>query len=241
MKLFNWRKRANKKFFTNHFPRWKNAKFCVLVILQAMIALTFNNHAFSQQITETLEQRVQILENYVATIQPTLAELSEALNNSIREYTQGLEASLENYSRKLQMSLDERLSKLDQSTIILNPYTQTYQTIETNTGIFLVAVERVESIEGGFRLHLNIGNPNYADYRDFKLKFFWGEPWEGENIVSYSAWRKALNGTEFTFNGRIEKGMWNNMTVDLASSDGRRELGYLECEMSVSAIELGYK
>ena len=46
---------------------------------------------------------------------------------------------------------------------------KSYQSIETNTGIFLIAVEKVEQIENGVRLHINIGNPNYADYQDFEL------------------------------------------------------------------------
>jgi uncharacterized coiled-coil protein SlyX len=199
-----------------------------------------NRPAFSQQIDMSLERRIEKLENYVATFQPTIVELSENLNTSIQEYTQGLESSLEGYSQKLQMSLDERLNNIDRKVVIMNPFSKVYQSIETNTGIFLISVEKVEPIEGGVRLHLNIGNPNYADYQNFKLKLIWGQKWADGYGASLEEWRQSLNGVEYTFQGKIEKGMWNPVTVDLSPA-GDGQLGYLECEMEVSSVELGFK
>jgi len=155
---------------------------CLFTVLTS-ITIFNTDFAFSQQTEKELEIRLQNVENYVATIQPTIVELSDALNKSIEEYTQGLESSLEIYSKMLQVNLDERLRNIDRKSIIINPYTRAYQNIETNTGNFLIAVERVEPIENGSRLHLNIGNPNYADYQNFTLKFIWGGRWAGNNTT----------------------------------------------------------
>ena len=204
----------------------------------AAVLFLASDTAFSQQSNTTLEDRVEALEDYVATIQPTLVELSNDLNSSIQQYTNDLESSLEAYSGKLQKNLDQRLDGLNRKTVMLNPFSKAYQTIQTNTGTFLIAVERVEPIERGVRLHINIGNPNYADYRNFKLKFIWGRKRSGEYAISYDRWRQSLRGVEFTFNGRIEKGKWNAMAVDLVPVE-QGQLSYLECEMSVSSVELG--
>lgn len=219
--------------------RSRNVFSCIGFLgMIAIILFSVSDTAFSQQSDEVLERRVEALEDYVATIQPTLIELSENLNSSIQQYTKDLESSLETYSRKLQQSLDLRLDGLNDKTIVLNPFTKAYQTIQTNTGIFLIAVERIEPIEDGVRLHVNIGNPNYADYQNFKLKFIWGPKRAGEYAGAYDKWRQTLQGVEFTFNGKIEKGKWNAMAIDLVPV-AQGQLGYLECEMVVSSVELG--
>ena len=205
-----------------------------------IVVACFNAPVWAQQNDPALEQRVSALENYTEALDTAILELSNTFNKSIQEYTQGLEASLEDYSKQLQVSIDERLNAQDKKVAILNPYARSYQAIDSNSGVFLIAIERVEPIDNGFRLHLNIGNPNYADFQNFKLKFFWGPGWGGSHVISYNQWHGQLNGAEFSFQGKIEKGMWNAMTVDLVSAE-KNDLGYLECELSVSGVELGYK
>ena len=209
---------------------------CSLSVMAAIFLM--NEEAFAQQSDTTLERRVTALENYVETIQPTFVEMSDTFNNSIQRYTQDLESSLENYSQTLQRNLDRRLDGFGRKTIVLNPFSAAYQSIETNTGIFLIAIERMEQIENGVRLHVNVGNPNFADYNDFTLKFIWGRKRTGDYKISYDQWRQSLKGVEATFRGKLEKGKWNSIAVDL-SPVGQGELSYLECEMNVTSVELG--
>ena len=204
----------------------------------AIILLLTGGGAFAQEDVAILDQRVAALEDYATTIQPTLMELSDNLNKSIQKYTSDLELSLETYSQNLQKNLDLRIDGFNSKTIVLNPFSTAYQTIQTNTGTFLIAVDRMEPIPNGIRLHINIGNPNYADYKDFKLKFFWGRKHSGEYKLSSDEWRQALRGVEFAFNGMIEKGKWNAIEVDLVPVQ-KGQLGYLECTMTVASVELG--
>jgi hypothetical protein len=223
-----------------HLKQRRVNRFIFISLLGTMLTLVClgNQNAFSQ--TETmLQQRIEKLENYVNTIQPTMVELSNNLNDSIQEYTRGLEASLENYSSNLQLSLDERLDNVNNRSVLLNQFSKAYQSIETNTGTFLISVEKSEPLEDGLRLYLNIGNPNFADYQNFQLKLVWGHAWAGKLIMPYNEWRQSLHGAEFTFQGRIEKGKWNAITVDL-SPIGSGLLNHIECEMNVSSVELGY-
>jgi len=195
--------------------------------------------AYAQETDVRLERRVEALEKYVSTFQPTLVELSDNLNKSIQGYTKGLESNLNEFSKKLQMNIDERINSRDNKMVILNPFSSAFQTIQTNTGNFLIAVERVQPIENGVRLHLQIGNPNYADFSDFKLKLVWGQKWGGTSVMPYEQWRQSLNGIEYTFQGKIAKGKWNAMAVDLTPV-GQGYLGHLECEMNVTSVELEY-
>ena len=206
----------------------------------ALVFLGFGDHlAFSQQQETELEWRVQKLEKYVATFQPTIKALSNNLNESILEYTKGLESSLESYSQKLQINLDERLNNINRKVAVLNPFSKSYQSIETGTGIFLISVGKMEPIAAGTRLYINIGNPNYADYQDFQLKLIWGKKWARGFNTTYEQWRQSLSGAEYTFKGKLEKGKWNTVSVDLTLPDGER-FDYLECELSVSSVELGF-
>ena len=120
---------------------------------------------------------------------------------------------------------------------MLNPFSSNYHSIETNTGIFLIAIEKMAQIDNGVRLFVNIGNPNFADYNDFQLRFLWGRKRSGDYGMSYEQWRTSLKGVEATFKGKLERGKWNSLTVDLVPV-GQGELAYLECEMNVSSVEL---
>ncbi len=217
----------------------QNRQAFVLGACMTILIMFLNKEASAQQSETELEWRVQKLEKYVETFEPTIRELSNNLNESIQEYTKGLESSLESYSQKLQINLDERLSSINRQIVVLNPYSESYQSIETNTGTFLISVGKVEQIEGGVRLHVNIGNPNYADYQNFKLKLIWGSKWVSGITTTYDQWRQSLHAAEYTFQGKLEKGKWNTVTVDL-SPIGSGRFDYLECEMNVSSIELEF-
>jgi len=215
----------------------KNKKTIMILMLLAALS---GSKAFAQEDLKALDQRVGNLEDYVATFQSTMTAFSDNLNKSIEQYTKGLETSLENYSQKLQVSLDERLNRVNRNMVVMDPYSKDFQSIETNSGTFLISIERTETLVDGLRLTLNIGNPNYADYRNFKLKFVWGSRWAGEADTPYNEWRNSLFGAEYSFQGMIEKGKWNTVNVDLHPVT-EQSLNYLECEMYVESVELGYE
>lgn len=213
----------------------------VRVLFISLICFSVADMVNAQQNLEAgnLEQRVAYLENYVDVLQKSLVELSENMNTSMQEYTNNLELSLENYSQGLQYGLEERVKSISRNSVVLNPFSKAYLSINTNTGIFLLSVDHVEPIDDGVRLHLNIGNPNFANYQDFKLKFYWGNRWGGVQEMPYAEWRQSLKGVEYTFKGLIEKGKWNSMSVNLVPA-GDGQLEYVECEMAVNSVELGY-
>ncbi|MBU0469620.1 MAG: hypothetical protein KKF78_10090 [Candidatus Omnitrophica bacterium] len=218
--------------------QFKTNSFFVLSLLVFFICLA-SGDAFGQNIAN-LEARVSSIEIYLETIQPSLADFSDNMQKSIAEYTKGLEISLERYSKNLQYDLEKRFDGMERKKVILDPYSQSFQRVDTNTGVFLISISKLSKLDKGVRLHLNIGNPNFADYKDFKVKLFWGPAWNESGRQSFEEWRGKLTGTEFSFKGVLQKGQWNPVEVDLGAMS-ERDIEYIECEMEVLSVEMSLK
>ncbi len=187
---------------------------------------------------QSLEKRLSALEEYVETFQPTLIEFSEELQNNIQKYTKGLEASLESYSKSLQQQVNSHLETLRKDSVVLDLNTQAFQSVDTNGGRFLVSVDRVEKMpSGAFRIYLNIGNINFADYNGFKIKLIWGKKFYPGFAQKMSDWRETLRGAEYTFEGALIMGSWNQVEIDIEAADSG-ELAHVEFEMTVLSVEL---
>lgn len=189
------------------------------------------------QESDVLDRRVTALEEYVETIPSTLNDFSDHLQQGMAKYAEGLDEGLEHYSVSLQEGLDERIQLMMHRKIVLNPTSSKYQRIDTNSGVFLISVEKIVRIREGYRLSLNVGNPNFADYRDFKITMMWGAKRHPDSTVPYAQWRASLVGATYTFNGALVKGKWNQVEVDLVPADSR-STEHIECSMEISGVEL---
>ena len=178
------------------------------------------------------------MEKYIDQVSPALDDFSTDVRDSLTNYTRGLESDLNAYSRQIQKNIDQRLKSIRTRVILSKPDSSTYQRIDTNTGVFLISYQKKEALKDKTRLHFNIGNPNYADYRDFKIKIFWGAPWDTkDNAIAYEVWQNSLKGIEFTFQGMLYRGTWNSIEVDLPVTRPA-EMEYMECELDVLSVEL---
>ncbi len=194
--------------------------------------------AFAQNSSE-LESRVESLEKYVDQFQPTLNKFSSDIQNNIGSYGQGLEANLNKYYLKLQSNLNDKLASVQNRAVVLDLTGEKFQRIDTDAGVFLISVEKLEATEDGYNLTMNVGNINFADYKDYKFQLMWGKRWTGNPDDSYAAWQNSLTGAEFSFQGTLVKGVWNQVKLDLPAQSGPIE--YIECEMQVSSVLLEYK
>lgn len=203
-----------------------------LMILPAVILLAADVQA------QNIENRVNALEEYVETFQPTLIEFSEELQNNIQKYTKGLEQSLQNYSDQLQEQLNTQMKSMDKKMIVLDLNNPAFQSIESNAGNFLISVDRVEKLPTGeYRVYMNIGNYNYADYKGFRIKLLWGSKFYPGYSQKIEEWRDTLTGAEYTFEGYIRKGVWNQVEIDIKAAD-TASLAYVEMELAVMSVEL---
>jgi len=188
---------------------------------------------------QNTNDRVEALEDYVETFQSTLRDFAITQDKHFDKYMKDVNASLEGYTGGLERDLNEQLEDLDRKRIQIDVGDKAFQSIESNAGLFLISVDQFTAIEEGYRLTLNIGNPNYADYKGFTLRLLWGPKYYPALYQSYDVWRSGLVGAEYSFEGTLRKGSWNQIDLDLnlKSAD---DLAYLECEMEISSIELQF-
>ena len=187
-----------------------------------------------------LESRVRALENATSSLQSTVNDSSANQQSELDNFKEQIDKGLQDFSKDLQMNLDERLRGLDEQTVVLNLASKAYQQIKTNSGVFLVSLQKTERLSGGYRLILHVGNPNFAGYQGIRFKLSWGKKWDPNSIISYNSWRQSLTGGEYFFNGKLDSGSWTEIALDIAPAT-TKELEYIECSMAVDSIQLNLK
>ncbi len=151
---------------------------------------------------------------------------------------QTLQTGINDFSKTLVRNVDQQLQLAKSRAVVINPLSRKVSKIETNTGTFLLAVSRMEKIDKGYRLYLQIGNTNAATYGDVKFRFFWGSAIPVSSTENaYEKWRQSLTGAEFAYTGTLEAGVWTDIAVELKPSE-YNQLQYVECEMEVNTVKL---
>jgi hypothetical protein len=190
----------------------------IIVVMFALLIPA--NVAFAQQASaakvEELRKRVEKLE----------------------EYTEKLEEGLNNFSKNLVSNLDQQLQTVRSNAVVINPLSRKVMKIESNTGTFLLAVSRMDKKDNGYRLYLQIGNPNAATYGDVKLRLYWGSEFSTVSATTtFDKWHQSLKGAEFVYSGTLEAGVWTDIAVDLKPAE-YSQLQHIECEMEVNTVKL---
>lgn len=165
----------------------------------------------------------------------------EARVANLEEFSRGLSPQLNDFSRGLYADIDQRMKVMSDKLVSLNLVSKQFSKIETNAGDFLIAVDRREKTDAGYKIIFKIGNPHSATYGDAKLKVWWGKNWDPTFVnPTYAEWRKSLSGAEFSYPGSIEPGVWTEIAVVLPEANDA-VIEYLECEMSVGSVKLQAK
>lgn len=169
--------------------------------------------------------------------QTTGAKIEELRNrlNSLEADMQKMQSGVNEFSKALVASIDQRMQAAKSKAVILNPLSRKVSKIETNIGNFLLAVSRMDKIDNGYRVYLQIGNPNAATYGDVKFRVYWGKSLTSDD--NYDKWRQSLKGAEFAYTGNLEAGVWTDIAVDLKPADFD-QTQYIECDMDVNTVKL---
>ena len=189
---------------------------------------------------DTLKGRVRQLEDYIGGLESRLQGMESSLENNFNKFQDGVKSGLEVYSRDLQINVNDQIRAFDDSTAVLDIVSKSYQKIDTNSGYFLIAIRKVQPVVGGYRLTVNIGNPNFADYSGIKLNMRWGKKYEPGPAISYDQWRQTLAGAQYSYNAKLNHGTWVEFTIDVPA-ESTAHLGYIECGMDVQNVELNIR
>ncbi len=193
-----------------------------------------------QEKVNQLEERVHALEDYVQKLEDSLNQISDKVQSGFKDYSKELNKSLESFTRGLQTNLNDRLAMNTSKVAVLNPISKEYTRVDSNSGTFLLLVNKIGRSENGYKLDLLIGNPNVATYKGVELTIRWGNKWDPNSIRTYEEWRQSLNQAQFAYHGSLISGMWTPITVDLSPSTVE-QLEHIECALEVKTIELKSK
>jgi hypothetical protein len=164
--------------------------------------------------------------------------LLEQRVTALEDYIQKLQASLSEFSRNLSDQTDRQMKAYTNQTVVLNPFSPKLSKIETNTGMFLISVSKIEKIQNGYRLTLNVGNTSSASFADVILRMRWGKRWDPSYVnPTYEEWRKSLKAGTFSYNGTLAPGAFNEVIVDLTPAE-IDDKEYIECEMEAGSLKM---
>ena len=141
-------------------------------------------------------------------------------------------------------ALDFMIEFLRRKSVEIDAVTHEYQSIDTNSGRFLIECDNVQPYLDGQKLQLRVGNPNLATYRGFKLKAKWGPrtpKWDSadalQNASRWDEWKRSLREKEIESTADLKPGVWNTVEIVLAPAKPD-ELGYIELSMTTDKIIL---
>ena len=197
---------------------------------------------------DSIEFSVKQLTIDVSTLSPALSVAQEESKNefsrlearidSLETYIREFTASLNTFTKGVNDQIAAKVRVESDKVIALSPVSKKFTKIETNAGSFVLVINKFQRTEEGYRLLLNIGNPNAAKFSGLRFKLRWGRIWDPNSVtITYEDWRASLIGGEYIYPGELTPGEWTEITLDLPPP-GQHQLDYIECEMEVDSVVL---
>ncbi len=161
---------------------------------------------------------------------PALFELLSANINAMENRISALS------SRVLELEYD-KMTK-DNSYAQFSPESTGYARVDTMSGTFLVSMTKLSPYADGYKVMLNIGNPNLASYHRLIVKASWGKRYDWKNTsLSFQDWQSGLRSNEVTIPSEIQPGSWNPSSIVLSPAD-KTEVGYIKVELLPNTVSL---
>ena len=181
-----------------------------------------------------LKHRVEAVEQKSAEAIAQTSTLAEEQNARF----QRIEQSLNNVIRMKEES---------EAVAYLEPASEGHRTLKTEHGTFLVRMEGIERdiVAGGFRVHLNIGNPMGIELQEYRLKGDFGNPAPklrpGEAYGDFSKrldeWQKTMTPFDEGLLDPILPNAWTRVSI-LLKTPAQENLQLIRVAMVVSRAKL---
>lgn len=135
-------------------------------------------------------------------------------------------------------NLGLKIDDLQKNVITFDPANaEGFQAINTGNGYFLFAIRDIKPYLDGYRIFLDVGNPNYATYNGIKLKAKWGKRFTYSDSILYDTWKNSLLEKEVSITHDIKPGTWNKINFNI-SPVKIDEFGYLSLSVETNSISL---
>lgn len=125
------------------------------------------------------------------------------------------------------------------TSVLLDPSNHTFQMLDGSVSTFLVLVQDVSPYLNGYRVTLNVGNPEDAAFSNVTFTIRWAKAYDYKHysVDSYEKWRKSINEKEVTLTTNLLAGSWNTVTMDLVPCNAD-QIGYMELSMKTPSVVL---
>lgn len=129
------------------------------------------------------------------------------------------------------------IKEIKRSSAELDPTTPgTWMPLQSDAGLLLVSIDRVEPYRDGCLVELNIGNTSIATFKGFAINAAWTH--KKTDTEKWPDWFKSEKQQQFKFTDDLVSGRWNKAQLIL-SGTRPEDFGFLSVSFSVNTISLG--
>lgn len=173
--------------------------------------------------------------------QPPKAGATKAAiqNTSIAELQKEIKA-LQEQNQSLWDAVSKNnaaIKEIKRSSAELDPTTPgTWMPLQSDAGLLLVSIDKVEPYRDGCLVELNIGNTSIATFKGYAINAAWTH--KKANAEKWPDWFKSEKQQQFKFTDDLVSGRWNKAQLILSGTKPE-DFGFLSVSLSVNTISLG--
>lgn len=119
------------------------------------------------------------------------------------------------------------------TTAFLSPEKNGFEVVETSVGRFYVSLRGIAPYGDGFKVKVNIGNPQDATYENVKVEIKWGKRIPDTSFLNDD----TAHTLEVPVYRKVRAGSWNPLDIVVAPAS-RDEVGALELKLQVPTVFL---
>jgi len=170
------------------------------------------------------QQRPLATPDSVAALQKQVTDL--------KKQVQSLDQALTFFAQMYREKLDTALAE----SVALEPGSQKFKVVTTQSGRFFIRLDQVEPFSDGYRVTLAVGNPYGIAFTDTKVTLAWNRK-EPSDFLKYGEWLKTKRSQEFSSSTELHPESWTK--IPLVLSDTKPDqLGYIEVKLTTGGVRM---
>jgi len=164
-----------------------------------------------------------------AAPQDSVAALQKQVT-ALKKQVESLDQALTFFAQMYREKLDAALAE----SVALEPGSQKFKVVTTQSGRFFIRIDQVEPFSGGYRVTLAVGNPYGVAFTDTKVTLAWNRK-EPSDFLKYEDWLKTKRSEEFGGSTELEPESWTKIPLVLTNTKSD-QLGYIEVKLTTGGV-----
>ncbi len=163
--------------------------------------------------------------------QDSIAALQKQVT-ALKKQVESLDQALTFFAQMYREKLDSALAE----SVALEPGSQKFKVVTTQSGRFFIRLDEVEPLSNGFRVTLAVGNPYGVAFTDTKVTLAWNRK-EPTDFLKYGEWLKTKRSQEFSSSTELQPESWTKIPVVLSDTKPD-QLGYIEVKLTTGGVRM---